>query len=131
MHDRVCYDGHLITSNPIVMSANLRATWRCCFLTCFYSLLINDIISSTKRRRPVKVLKDDDLGLQGEPVSVEPVTQVEPVSSDTINYDLRATAILRQLQTLSSNQTNSSDDTMKSCSNVFKSRVIPTPMCIQ
>lgn len=35
------------------------------------------------------------------------------MSSDTINYDLLAAAILRQSQTMSSNQANSSDDTME------------------
>lgn len=34
------------------------------------------------------------------------------MSSDTINYDLLAAAILRQSQTMSSNQANSSDDNM-------------------
>lgn len=67
---------------------------------------------STKRRRPTKVPRNDDLRLQEEPVSDEPVPQAEPVSSDTINYDLLAAAILRQSQTMSSNQANSSDDTM-------------------
>lgn len=43
----------------------------------------------------------------------ESVTQSKPVSSDNINYDLLAAAILRQLQTMSSNLTNSTDDTME------------------
>ncbi|XP_052694795.1 uncharacterized protein LOC128173113 isoform X1 [Crassostrea angulata] len=67
---------------------------------------------STKRRRPAKVPRNDDLSLQAEPVSDEPVSRAEPVSSDAINYDLLAAAILRQSQTLSQNQTNSSDTTM-------------------
>lgn len=68
---------------------------------------------STKRRRPAKVPRNDDLSLQAEPVSDEPVSRAEPVSSDAINYDLLAAAILRQSQTLSQNQTNSSDTTME------------------
>uniref|UniRef100_K1R124 Sushi, von Willebrand factor type A, EGF and pentraxin domain-containing protein 1 n=1 Tax=Magallana gigas TaxID=29159 RepID=K1R124_MAGGI len=67
----------------------------------------------TKRRRPAKVPRNDDLSLQAEPVSDEPVTHAEPVSSDAINYDLLAVAILRQSKTLSQNKTNSSDTTME------------------
>lgn len=68
---------------------------------------------STKRRRPAKVPRNDDVGLQAEPVSDEPVTQAELVSSDAIHHDLLAAAIFKQSQTMSSNQTNSSDDTME------------------
>lgn len=72
-----------------------------------------------KKWRPAKVPRHVDLGIQAEPVSDEPakrgnkesVTQAEPVSSDNISYDLLTAAILRQI--MSSNQTNSSDDTMK------------------
>lgn len=67
----------------------------------------------TKRRRPATVPRNDDLGLQAKPVSDEPITQAEPVSSDTINYNVLAAAILSQSKTVSQNQTNSSDDTME------------------
>lgn len=76
-------------------------------------LQINHALTGFKGAVDKKVPRNDDVGLQAEPVSNEPVTQAELVSSDAINYDLLAAAILKQSQTISSKQTNSSDDTIE------------------